>query len=967
MRCVCHTFHKDGILEVTARGDRDTTSIYAYDAENHIVGKVNVLSYDKVTRKICLVPIGDTKAPDASAVKQGLDEIFKNLMIDFDVTIAEPIAIQYAKGNIFTHGGSGVIGVYNTDQKAAISKLKERGIDNETVYLFFVKECKALKANDSPDVVNGYMPRGYQFGFIYNELNNYRTIAHEICHGAFHLKHTFDETDYLAPEKATDNLMDYNHGEVLNHWQWIDVHQPKSVRFKWLQEEEEGENVVDAVASLTNYEYAYIKKCSDSQSNNETLSTKNERYNVIGKKISGEYAIETIDLNYEESGLVTLIAEGFTDAILVFDQKLLVYACEPAPPIDIDICAISSLEGQEALIEKIDAAANNCRTEYVSTVLRELNIIAYSGNVIEFEFNGISYRLIGGQLQTSTLSDYDINNGNWEDGSIEQVLRIGKDANGILEIKALGFHKDLRPQVITGSDGKQIHLSANLSQIASHVKATANRYLKQNNVAAIDKKPESLPNDVFPGNQRIEFDGSSSCLKLVLKGVGIAKELLKTAEFERAVYQTDLPCDIKMPAIATGTIEAAAKCVTDITSVVCFGYDIIFDDDVRHQTVDGLKVVADQVVDDPSNLFPLLGDIALEEVTGANTEQYLELVDESTDVGRYNHLTTKVSTQTIVSVVTSGKLILKLPEMAERLARRLSNAKFLRRINAHDAKELAGSFQERIRRLPEETRAEFLNDFVDQTDDVLRKLVENPELVDAWNIIKSGHPADCKKINVLQKVDELRKLPNRDAVGFTDDVITDIKGVFYGPDNLSTIPYEEVLSTCYDFAVSVEKNNVNIGNFSNVIGQLTKGRSFTAGAEWTVRCIGQHGGEFAGKRLNFEVIEEVGDKIRRVDQKVYDENLGKNIFYEFKSVKDVPPANFLEQFGKDLKNSEVSDLSQIKWILDGKKVTQQQLTDAIKKTIDEWKVPEDIKKKWLNPERTEEMFKEELLSIFIVQ
>ena len=88
---------------------------------------------------------------------------------------------------------------------------------------------------------------------------------------------------------------------------------------------------------------------------------------------------------------------------------------------------------------------------------------------------------------------------------------------------------------------------------------------------------------------------------------------------------------------------------------------------------------------------------------------------------------------------------------------------------------------------------------------------------------------------------------------------------------------------------------------------------------------------------------------------------------EFKSVKDVPPANFLEQFGKDLKNTEVSDLSQIKRIFDGKKVTQQQLTDAIKKTIDEWKVPEDIKRKWLNPERTEEMFKEELLSIFIVQ
>ncbi|MBP5419751.1 MAG: hypothetical protein J6Y72_08090, partial [Bacteroidales bacterium] len=234
---------KDGILEVTARGDRDTTSIYAYDSDNNIVGKVNVLSYDKVTRKICLVPIGDTKAPDASAVKQGLDEIFAKLMVDFEVTIGEPIAIQYAKDNIFTHGGSGMIGVYNADQKAAISKLKERGIDNETVYLFFVKECNALKANDSPDVVNGYMPRGYQFGFIYKELNNYRTIAHEICHGAFHLKHTFAQDDFLAAERTTDNLMDYNDGKTLNHWQWKDIHQPKSVRFKWLQDEEGAESI----------------------------------------------------------------------------------------------------------------------------------------------------------------------------------------------------------------------------------------------------------------------------------------------------------------------------------------------------------------------------------------------------------------------------------------------------------------------------------------------------------------------------------------------------------------------------------------------------------------------------------------------------------------------------------------------------------------------------------------------------
>ena len=89
---------------------------------------------------------------------------------------------------------------------------------------------------------------------------------------------------------------------------------------------------------------------------------------------------------------------------------------------------------------------------------------------------------------------------------------------------------------------------------------------------------------------------------------------------------------------------------------------------------------------------------------------------------------------------------------------------------------------------------------------------------------------------------------------------------------------------------------------------------------------------------------------------------------EYKSVKDVPPANFLEQFGKDLKNTDISDLSQIKWIFDGKKVTQQQLTDAIKKTIDEWKVPEEISDKWnLNDIEDVQTFKKQLLDIFKVE
>ncbi len=43
-----------------------------------------------------------------------------------------------------------------------------------------------------------------------------------------------------------------------------------------------------------------------------------------------------------------------------------------------------------------------------------------------------------------------------------------------------------------------------------------------------------------------------------------------------------------------------------------------------------------------------------------------------------------------------------------------------------------------------------------------------------------------------------------------------------------------------------------------------------------MRYIGQHGDEFAGKTLLFEVIEDVNNKVRRVDLEVLDEDLGFN-------------------------------------------------------------------------------------------
>jgi len=61
--------------------------------------------------------------------------------------------------------------------------------------------------------VAGYMPLQRQVGFIYDNPNLF-IIAHELGHGAFNLRHTFSPENFIAAERTTQNLMDYNGGQI---------------------------------------------------------------------------------------------------------------------------------------------------------------------------------------------------------------------------------------------------------------------------------------------------------------------------------------------------------------------------------------------------------------------------------------------------------------------------------------------------------------------------------------------------------------------------------------------------------------------------------------------------------------------------------------------------------------------------------------------------------------------------------
>lgn len=88
------------------------------------------------------------------------------------------------------------------------------------------------------------MPRARNKGFIvaagHGSLSDLgRTMAHELGHGAFRLRHPWEQFSGLAPGD-TDNLMDYASGTRLHHYQWHIVHNPPPLA-GLLDGDEEGE------------------------------------------------------------------------------------------------------------------------------------------------------------------------------------------------------------------------------------------------------------------------------------------------------------------------------------------------------------------------------------------------------------------------------------------------------------------------------------------------------------------------------------------------------------------------------------------------------------------------------------------------------------------------------------------------------------------------------------------------------
>ena len=236
------------ILSFTGVSKADTNYIYAYRGDKKI-GKLFLNTYQPKKYQVVFVKVnnGAPKLKEKE-VKEVLNKVYNQCAVQFEIISTDTITIKDL--TTFSHGGSGILTVYNEDQKKVL-----RAYDNQMqdgiFYLFFIDNVTDKKdGNGTP--VSGYMPRGYNAGFIYDGGSPH-TIAHELGHGIAGLEHVFENSNNSG---KTANLMDYSILEItteLWYFQWDQIQDPSRVWMKWNKAESEGENVEDIIIPRTNW------------------------------------------------------------------------------------------------------------------------------------------------------------------------------------------------------------------------------------------------------------------------------------------------------------------------------------------------------------------------------------------------------------------------------------------------------------------------------------------------------------------------------------------------------------------------------------------------------------------------------------------------------------------------------------------------------------------------------------------
>jgi TANFOR domain-containing protein len=205
--------------------EEELIALYPGEKKDQVLGKLSVVTYDEIIKNLVIVPVNGNKYPyGEDALRTQLNKIYGQAVVKWNITFANNFDVPGI--DPFDDGGSGLLSNYSPDMRKVVGAYKAN-IQPNTNYLFLVKNPKAGS-------LAGYMPRSKECGFIFIDKNSSEeaiahTIAHELGHGVFSLRHTFAEEKNTLTEKSTDNLMDYADGTNLYKYQWDKMRYPEIV------------------------------------------------------------------------------------------------------------------------------------------------------------------------------------------------------------------------------------------------------------------------------------------------------------------------------------------------------------------------------------------------------------------------------------------------------------------------------------------------------------------------------------------------------------------------------------------------------------------------------------------------------------------------------------------------------------------------------------------------------------------
>ncbi|TCI84693.1 ADP-ribosyltransferase domain-containing protein [Tenacibaculum sp. M341] len=202
------------------------------------------IQYQAEVKSIDVVLVNATNN-NIEKVKESLQSIYKKALVELNIKEIKDFTSTLetlVPGSVIESGEGELLAKYTSGQKEINKALKGRDDFNKNAYYLILTNKEPSTRKEK-----GVMPLGKQFGYVYmNNGATDRTVAHELGHGAFQLKHPFSSQGYGYSEKATNWLLDYGTDVKLPFVHWRSIHNP-TLQIGIFDADSEGQSVATAM------------------------------------------------------------------------------------------------------------------------------------------------------------------------------------------------------------------------------------------------------------------------------------------------------------------------------------------------------------------------------------------------------------------------------------------------------------------------------------------------------------------------------------------------------------------------------------------------------------------------------------------------------------------------------------------------------------------------------------------------